>query len=80
MAFIQMFCLYYVDKMKRCIFLLVTFITTLQYNILHFLVNRVSEPLVRSKMAITLELKLCLSNFSRGTERQKEGYQGTPIT
>ena len=42
--------------------------------------NRVSEPLVRSKMAITLELKLCLSNFGRGIERQKEGYQGTNIT
>ena len=42
--------------------------------------NRVSEPLVRSKMAITLELKLCLSNLKRGIERQKEGYQGTNIT
>ena len=44
------------------------------------MVNRVNEPLVRSKMAITLELKLCLSNFCRGIERQKEGYQGTSIT
>ena len=35
--------------------------------------------LVRSKMIITLEVKLCLSNFSRGIERQK-GYQGTNIT
>ena len=32
-----------------------------------------------SKMAVTLELKLCLSNFSRGIERQK-GYQGTNVT
>ena len=30
-------------------------------------------------MAITLELKLCLSNFSRGIERQKGGYKGTNI-
>ena len=59
---------------------LVTFITTLQRNIQHFLVNRISELFVRSKMAITLELKLCLSNFSRGIERQKEGYQRTNIT
>ena len=29
-------------------------------------------------MAITLELKLCLSNFSGGIEKQK-GYQGTNI-
>ena len=41
-------------------FLLVTFITTLLCNIFkHFFVNGVSKPLVRSKMAITLELKLC---------------------
>ena len=32
--------------------------------------NRVSEPLVRSKMVI-LELKLCLSNFSKGIENKK---------
>ena len=57
---------------------LVIFIIRLQCNILHFLVNRVSEPLVRSKMAITLELKLCLSNFSRGIKKQKD-YQGTNI-
>ena len=38
----------------------------------HFLVNRVSEPLVRSELAITLELKLCLPNFSKEIERQKE--------
>ena len=44
------------------------------------MVNRVSEPLVKSKMAITLELKLSLLNFSRGIERQKEGYQGKHIT
>ena len=30
-------------------------------------------------MTISLELKLCLSNFSRGIERQIEGYQGTNI-
>ena len=29
-------------------------------------------------MAIILELKLCLSNFSRGVEKQK-GYEGTTI-
>ena len=40
--------------------------------------NRVSELLVRSKMAITLELKLCLSNISRGIEKQK-GYRGANI-
>ena len=57
-----------------------TFIATLECNILkHFLVNRVMEPFVGSKMATTLELKLCLSNFSRGIERPK-GYQGTNIT
>ena len=33
--------------------------------------NRVSEPLDRSKMTINLELKLSLSNFSRGIEKQK---------
>ena len=42
--------------------------------------NRVSEPLVRSKMAITLEVKLSLSDFSRLIERQKEGHQETNIT
>ena len=62
-------------------FLLVTFITILQWNIQHFLVNRIdSEPFVRSKMAITLELELCLSNLSRRIETQKECYQGTIIT
>ena len=44
------------------------------------MVNRASEPFVRSKIAISLELKLCLSNFSRGIERQNEGYQGASIT
>ena len=43
-----------------------------------FLVNKVNEPLVRSKMAIILELKLCLSYFTRGVEKQKS-YQGTNI-
>ena len=51
---------------------LVTFITALQCNIQHFLANRVSEPLVRFKMAITLELKLCQSNFSREYSRKTE--------
>ena len=32
----------------------VIFIIRLQCNIYHFLVNRVSEPLVRAKIAITL--------------------------
>ena len=59
-------------------FSLVIFIIRLQCNTSHFLVNRVSEPFVRSKMAITLEVKRCLSNFSRGIEKQK-GYQGTNI-
>ena len=31
-------------------------------------------------MTSTLKLKLCVSNFSRRIERQKEGYQGTNIT
>ena len=44
------------------------------------MVSRVNEPLVSSKMAITLELELCLSNFSKAIERQKEGYQVTNIT
>ena len=61
-------------------FLLVTFTTALQLNIQHFLVNRISEPFVTSKMAIALELKLCLSNLSREIETQKEGCQGTIIT
>ena len=59
-------------------FSLVIFIIRLQCNIKHFLVNRVSEPLVRSEIAITLKLKLCLSNYSSGIEKQK-GYQGTNI-
>ena len=56
---------------KMPFFSLVIFIIRLQCNILHFLVNRVGEPFVRSKMAITLEVKLCLSNFSRRIEKQK---------
>ena len=63
---------------KMPFFSLVIFIIRLQCKIQHFLVNRVTEPLVRSKMAVTLELKPCLSNFSRGIEKQK-GYQGTNI-
>ena len=59
-------------------FSLVIFILRLQCKIEHFLVNRVSELLVRSKMAVILKLKLCLSNFSRGIEKQK-GYQGTNV-
>ena len=42
--------------------------------------SRVSKPLVGSKMAITFELKLCLSNSSRGMERKTEGNQSTNIT
>ena len=59
-------------------FSLVTFIVRLQCNILHFLVNRVNEPLVGSKRAVIIELKLCLTNFSRGVEKQK-GYKSTNI-
>ena len=29
---------------------------------------------------VCLHLELCRSNFSRGIERQKEGYHGTNIT
>ena len=57
-------------------FSLVIFIIRLQCDMYIFLVNRVSESLVRSRMAITLELTLFLSNFSRGIEKRK-GYQGT---
>ena len=43
--------------------------------------NGVSEPLVGSNMAITFELKLCLSNSSREwKEKQTEGNQSTNIT
>ena len=43
--------------------------------------NRVSKPLAWFKtFGKNVELKLCLSNFSRGIERQKEGYQSTNIT
>ena len=44
------------------------------------MVNRVNKPLVRSKMTITLELKLCPSNFSNEMERQEESYRDTRIT
>ena len=60
-------------------FSLATFIATLQCNIYHFLMNRVSKPLDGSKMAITFELKLCLSNSSRGMKRKTEGNQSTNI-
>ena len=54
-------------------------ISFLDYSVTFtFLVNRVSELFVRSKMAITLELKLCLSNFSRGIEKQNS-YLGRNI-
>ena len=44
------------------------------------MIKRVNEPIVRTKvMTISLQLKLCLSNFSRGIERQKEGYQDKSI-
>ena len=52
-------------------FSLVIFIIRLQCNIQHFFVNRVNKPLVRSKLGIVLELKLCLSNFSMGVENKK---------
>ena len=61
-------------------FSLVTFITALRCNIQYFLTKRVSEPLVKYKITVTLELKLCQSKFSSGIERQKEAYQGTNIT
>ena len=35
------------------------------------MVNRVSEPLVRSELAVTLEVKFCLSDFNKEIERQK---------
>ena len=59
-------------------FSLVIFILRLRCNIYIFLVNIVSEPFVRSEKAITLELKLCLSNFSRGIEKQNS-YLGRNI-
>ena len=43
------------------------------------MVNRVNKSLVRSKMIIILELKLCLSNLSSGIERQEKGYRGTSV-
>ena len=60
-------------------FSLVTF-SLLHYSVTFYISWSVSERLVRSKMAITLELKLCLSNFSMRLERQKVGSQGTNIT
>ena len=52
-------------------------------SVLHFRkvakFQRVSSKALRG-MGKNLELKLCLLNFSRGIERQKEGYQGTNIT
>ena len=46
-------------------------LTTFQCNTSNLWMNRVSVPPVRSKMAITLELKLCLSNFIRGKRDKK---------
>ena len=40
--------------------------------------NRVSEPVFRSKKATALELNLCLSNSRKEIEKQK-GYQGPNI-
>ena len=79
MALVEIFFIFCEYNEKRHFFSLVTFITTLQFNIYHFLVNRVSGPLVRSEMAITLEPKFCLSTFIRYIDIQKEGYQGTDI-
>ena len=79
MALIEIFCSYHAIKMWKDAFLLTgNFRHYIEVKKLTFLVNRVSEPLVRSKMVITYELKLCLSNFSRGIEKQK-GLQGTNI-
>ena len=76
MALIEAFCSYNVNKMRKNPFTsVVIFIFRSQCNIEHFLLNRVSEPLVRSKMTITLELKRCLSNFQQGN-RKRKGYQG----
>ena len=59
--------------MKMPFFSLVIFTGKLQ-----FLVNRVSKPFVRTKMAIILELKLCLSNFRRLIQKQNS-YLGRNI-
>ena len=67
----------FVHKMKRYLFIGSLYHYITEYN---FLVNRVGEPFARSKMAVNHELKLCLSNFSRGIEQRKEGCQGTNIT
>ena len=72
MDFTEIFCSYYGNIFFHWNFLFILW----EY----LLVNRVSEPLVRSKMAITLEPKLCLPKFSRGIERKNEGYQGTNVT
>ena len=72
---------YYMNKMKRCLSF------HWQLSLLHYSVtfnisflNKVSKPLVGSKMAITFELKLCLSNSSRRMERKTEDDQSTNIT
>ena len=79
MALTEIFCSYYVNKTKRCLLLIGNFPYYITVYIWHFFLNIASELLVGSKMVITLELKLCLSNFSRGIEKQK-GHQGTNIT
>ena len=83
MAVIEIFCSFHVNKMWKGAFLLTGTAYSLyrvhwQLSLLDYivkfdiiLVNRDSEPLVGSKMVITLELKLCLSNFSRGIEKPK---------
>ena len=73
---------YYINKIKRCLSF------HWQLSLLHYSVifnisvgeYRVSKPLVGSKMAISFELKLCLSNSSRGMERKTERNQSTNIT
>ena len=52
------------------------FITTLPWNIKHFLVNRISEPFVRSKMALNSSF---VCQILAGNRKTKEGYQGTNI-
>ena len=48
----------------------------IQYKFVGLPTKCLIELLVRSKIAITLEVKPYLSNFNRGIERQKESSQG----
>ena len=73
-ALTEFFCKYHENK-KMPFSSLVTFIAALLLSLLHstFLgeYGSVSESLAGSKMAIILELKFCLSNFSKRIERQE---------